>query len=169
MAAHSVSQTPAMVVPSQLERHWQQAFRQRWQAVAPVQWRCIGIDVGKYEHVAVAYDGLGQLLARPLRFGIRAADYQAVFAWVALVAPDPAETLLFGLEPTGHYYEQLVYELAQRYGPSRCTWCRRRMWHGAGPTGTKAPSRMTRWMRRSSANCSVRVTAGPMIPMKAPI
>jgi len=50
---------------------------------------CIGIDVGKYEHVAVAYDGLGQLLARPLRFGIRAADYQALFAWVALVAPDP--------------------------------------------------------------------------------
>jgi len=119
MAAHSVSQIPAMVVPSQLERHWQQAFRQRWQAVAPAQWRCIGIDVGKYEHVAVAYDGLGQLLAPPLRFGIRAGDYQTLFAWVATVAPAPAVAPLFGLEPTGHYYEQLVYELAQQYGPKQ--------------------------------------------------
>ena len=119
MAAHSVSQVPAPVAPSQLERRWQQEFRQRWQAVAPAQWRCIGIDVGKYEHVAVAYDGLGQLLARPLRFGIRAADYQALFAWVATVVPDPAMTPLFGLEPTGHYYEQLVYELAQQYSPKQ--------------------------------------------------
>jgi hypothetical protein len=102
-----------------LERRWQREFRQRWQAVAPAQWRCIGIDVGKYEHVAVAYDGLGQLLTRPLRFGIRAADYQALFAWVATVVPDPAVTPLFGLEPTGHYYEQLVYELAQQYGPKQ--------------------------------------------------
>jgi transposase len=119
MAAHSVSQKPAPVVPSQLERRWQREFRQRWQAVAPAQWRCIGIDVGKYEHVAVAYDGLGQLLTRPLRFGIRAADYQALFAWVATVVPDPVVTPLFGLEPTGHYYEQLVYELAQQYGPKQ--------------------------------------------------
>ena len=119
MAAHSVSQIPAPLAPSQLERRWQQEFRQRWQAVATGQWRCIGIDVGKYEHVAVAYDGLGQLLARPLRFGIRAADYQALFAWVATVVPDPVVTPLFGLEPTGHYYEQLVYELAQQYGPKQ--------------------------------------------------
>ena len=99
MAAHSVSQIPAPLAPSQLERRWQQEFRQRWQAVAPAQWRCIGIDVGKYEHVAVAYDGLGQLLTRPLRFGIRAADYQALFAWVATVVSDPAVPPLFGLEP----------------------------------------------------------------------
>ena len=87
--------------------------------MAPAQWRCIGIDVGKYEHVAVAYDGLGQLLTWPLRFGIRAADYQVLFAWVVTVVPDPTVTPLFGLEPTGHYYEQLVYELAQQYGPKQ--------------------------------------------------
>lgn len=119
MAKHSVSQTPASVAPSQLERRWQGEFRQRWHAVPPAQWRCIGIDVGKYEHVAVAYDGVGQLLAPPLRFGIRTADYQAFFAWVARVAPDLTVTPLFGLEPTGHYYEQLAYELAQQYGPKQ--------------------------------------------------
>ncbi len=116
MAAQSVAQSATMVVPSQLERRWQQEFRQRWQAVAPARWRCIGIDVGKYEQVAVAYDGLGQLLGRPLRFGIRTADYETLFAWVATVVPDSAVPPLFGLEPTGHYYEQVVYELAQRYG-----------------------------------------------------
>jgi transposase len=119
MAQPSVSQTPAPLAPSQLERHWQREFRQRWQAVPAAQWRCIGIDVGKYEHVAVAYDGLGQLLAGPLRFGIRTVDYQTFFAWVAGVMPDPAAPPLFALEPTGHYYEQLVYELANRYGPQQ--------------------------------------------------
>lgn len=116
MAAHSVSQTATRVVPSQLERCWQRDFRQRWHAVAPVQWRCIGIDVGKYEHVAVAYDGLGQLLGQPLRFGLRSSDYQTLFAWVARLEADPGVAPLFGLEPTGHYYEQLGYELARRYG-----------------------------------------------------
>ena len=119
MAAHSVSQTPAdggaQPVGTTLATGLSATLASRGAA----QWRCIGIDVGKYEHVAVAYDGLGQLLARPLRFGIRAADYQALFAWVATVVPDPAVTPLFGLEPTGHYYEQLVYELAQAYGPKQ--------------------------------------------------
>lgn len=119
MARHSVPQTAGTAVPSQLARRWQREFRQRWQAVAPARWCCIGIDVGKYEHVAIAYDGLGQMLGQPLRFGIRAADYQALFAWVATMPPDSAVAPVFGLEPTGHYYEQLAYELSQHYGASQ--------------------------------------------------
>jgi transposase len=119
MARHSVPQADEGAGPSQLQRRWQREFRQRWQAVAPEQWCCIGIDVGKYEHVAIAYDGREQLLAPPLRFGIRAADYETLFKWVANLMSAPEMTPLFGLEPTGHYYEQLAYDLSQQYTPQQ--------------------------------------------------
>jgi hypothetical protein len=50
-----------------------------------------------------------------LRFGIRVADYETLFKWVVNLIPVPDMTPLFGLEPTGHYYEQLAYELSQQY------------------------------------------------------
>ena len=116
MAGHSVPQAPGTAIPRQLQRRWQREFQQRWQTGAPRQWCCIGIDVGKYEQVAMAYDGAGQFLGGPLRFGIRVCDYQRLFAWAATLLPDPDWAPLFGAEPTGHYYEQLVYELSQKYG-----------------------------------------------------
>ena len=52
------------------------SFRQRLLSQPGQAWLFIGIDVGKYEHVAVAADGMGgMLVAPPLRFGIRGADY----------------------------------------------------------------------------------------------
>ncbi len=71
MAGSSVPPTVWTAAPGQLERHWQKAFRQRFQVLPPQQWRCVGIDIGKYEHVAVMSDGLGQVVAAPIRFGIR--------------------------------------------------------------------------------------------------
>lgn len=119
MARQSVSQGAVVSAPQQLERRWQSAFRQRWQTAAPEAWCCVGIDVGKYEHVAVAYDGGGQLVGRPMRFGIRCADYGALFRWVAAAQSGGSQTPLFGLEPTGHYYEQLVHELGRQYGTAQ--------------------------------------------------
>lgn len=115
MATASVPQSASSVLPHQLVRPWQQAFRLRMQDQPQKVWLFIGIDVGKYEHVAVACDGFGMLVVAPLRFGIRETDYQTLFSWVdALVATRPA-TPLWALEPTGHYYELLAQRLAQRY------------------------------------------------------
>jgi hypothetical protein len=98
-----------------MRRRWQQIFQQRLASLPAQQWCCVGIDIGKFEHVAVVYDGQGQWLAGPYRFGIRQADYDAFFAWVdAAVAA--GQSVLFGMEPTGHYYEQLAYEVACAYG-----------------------------------------------------
>jgi transposase len=83
------------------------------------EWRCVSIDIGKYEHVALIYDGHGELLSGPLRFGIRQADYQAFFAWVDRQAGSATGKPIFGMEPTGHYYEQLAHEIVQRYGASQ--------------------------------------------------
>ena len=107
MARQSVSQGPGISAPQQLERRWQGAFRQRWQTAAPDAWCCVGIDVGKYEHVAVAYDGRGQLLSRPLRFGIRRADYQAAHpASAALVIEAADSSLEFDRGEKGSLYSR---------------------------------------------------------------
>jgi transposase len=116
MAEHSVSQPVASVRASHLRRRWQLLFRQRMASVPLNQWRCVSIDIGKYEHVALIYDGQGELLSGPLRFGIRQADTQAFFAWVNRQVGSEASQPVFGMEPTGHYYEQLAYEIVQRYG-----------------------------------------------------
>lgn len=119
MAEHSVSQPVASVRASHLRRRWQQLFRQRMAGVPLDQWRCVSIDIGKYEHVALICDGQGELLSGPLRFGIRQADYQAFFAWVNRQVSKETPQPIFGMEPTGHYYEQLAYEIVQCYGASQ--------------------------------------------------
>lgn len=116
MATASVPQPSASsVLPHQLVRPWQQAFRLRLQDQPQQVWLFIGIDVGKYEHVAVACDGLGMLVVAPLRFGIRETDYQTLFSWAAALVATRSATPLWALEPTGHYYELLAQRLAQRY------------------------------------------------------
>ena len=116
MARSSVPPTVWTAAPAQLERRWHKAFRQRFQVLPPGQWRCVGIDIGKYEHVAVMSDGLGQIVAAPIRFGIREADWQHFCAWIDRLAVGLAVPPVFGMEPSGHYYEPLANALYRRYG-----------------------------------------------------
>lgn len=115
MAKLSVPQPKTDGPANQMQRRWQKVFRERLAGVATEQWRCIGIDIGKFEHVAMIYDGQGLALAGPYRFGIRHGDYLSFFAWVEQ-SGGPACHQLFGMEPTGHYYEQLAYEISRAYG-----------------------------------------------------
>lgn len=115
MAIGSVTQTVGSGLPRQLVRPWQQQFRQRLLRQAPQVWLFIGIDVGKYEHVAVACDATGSFVAPPLRFGIRESDYQTLFTWAEALATPQAALLLWAMEPTGHYYELLAQRLTARY------------------------------------------------------
>jgi hypothetical protein len=97
-----------------MQRPWHKLFVERIASRPPEQWCYVGIDIGKFEHVAVAYDGQGQYLAGPYRFGVRRADCDAFFAWVSQAAGGQRRPL-FGLEPTGHYYEPLAYEIGCAY------------------------------------------------------
>ena len=116
MAKSIVTQGDGCILPSQLQRSWQKGFRERMQAVPREQWRCVGIDIGKYEHVAVIQDGNGTLLAKPLRFGINTAEVQRL--WDLVDASQAAQSVkpLFAMEPTGHYYEPLAHMIRQSYG-----------------------------------------------------
>lgn len=115
MATLSVPHPKSNGPANQMQRRWQKIFRERLAGVPAEQWCCIGIDIGKFEHVATAYAGQGQYLAGPYRFGIRRSDCDSFFAWVDQVS-GPQRHKLFGMEPTGHYYEQLAYEVSHAYG-----------------------------------------------------
>ena len=77
MAKNSVPRSESTIRASQVQRRWQAAFRQRMAGVLPEAWRCVGVDIGKYEHVGVVTDGWGQLLCEPERFSLYQADTDA--------------------------------------------------------------------------------------------
>jgi hypothetical protein len=89
------------------------------QTLPPQRWCCVGVDIGKFEHVAAITDGLGNLLVAPFRFGPYQADFDRFFALLDQVAGGLGGTPLIAMEPTGHYYEPLATASAQRYGPAQ--------------------------------------------------
>lgn len=119
MAKSIVTQSEPTGLSSQLQRSWQKAFRERMAGVPREQWRCVGIDIGKYEHVAVILDGNGVLLTKPLRFGISQPQVQRLWDLVdASQAGSPLKPL-FAMEPTGHYYEPMAQMVRRSYGPEQ--------------------------------------------------
>lgn len=118
MAKPSIAQFTGSKSARQVRRRWQEQFRQRMQGIAPEAWRCVGVDIGKYEHVAVVTDGWGHLIVNPFRFGLRQADVNRFLMKVDQVAAG-ASVPLVAMEPTGHYYEPLAYEVSCRYEPAQ--------------------------------------------------
>jgi transposase len=118
MAQQIVTQKSVSKPASQVRRRWQERFREQMQGIVPEAWRCVGVDIGKYEHVAVVTDGWGSLLVNPFRFSLQQPDVHQFFAQVDQVATG-ASAPLVAMEPTGHYYEPLAYEASQRYGPEQ--------------------------------------------------
>jgi transposase len=115
MEKQSITQISSTKPAGQIRRRWQERFRQQMQGIAPEAWRCVGVDIGKYEHVAIVTDGWGSLLVNPFRFSLWQPDVHQFLAQVDQVAVG-ASAPLVGMEPTGHYYEPLAYEASQRYG-----------------------------------------------------
>ena len=108
MAKNSVTQVSGTIQSSHIRRRWQREFLQRMHQEPLSEWRCIGVDIGKYEHVAVAIDGLGNLLAEPIRFGTHRRHYQQAFRWISDLCAGVKALPVIGMEPTGHYYEQFA-------------------------------------------------------------
>lgn len=103
MVQTSVTQEQVSLSGSQVRRRWQVQFRHRMHQEPLTNWRCIGIDIGKYEHVGVAIDGLGNLLAKPIRFGIHRRHYKKAFSWINKLCADVDSLPVIGMESTSHY------------------------------------------------------------------
>ena len=119
MANSSVTHFQEVKAARQIQRNWQERFRQRMQGRTAESWRCVGVDVGKYEHVAVVTDGWDKLLCAPFRFSLYQDDCERFFAKVDHLSAGTGHPPLTAMEPTGHYYEPLANQASQRYGQAQ--------------------------------------------------
>jgi transposase len=72
----------------------------------------VGVDIGKKKHVARAVDDRGKELAKPLSFTNTKKGFDQLLFWVRSIQQSHSKQhVLFGMEPTGHYWLNLAYYL----------------------------------------------------------
>lgn len=75
----------------------------------------IGIDIAKHKHVARAQDFRGIQFGKPLTFENSFEGYTSLLNWVDALKTKQAKTnVVFGMEPTGHYWLPLAYWLKHK-------------------------------------------------------
>lgn len=85
-------------------------------------WCCIGVDIGKYEHVAVAIEGFSELRSEPIRLGIQHHDYQNVFALIDNLCEGLKSKPVIGMESTGHRPKGLKESFHPISPPNHCNF-----------------------------------------------
>jgi transposase len=95
-----------------------QAFADQIRGILPEQILCVSIDVSKDFQVVLLHNGLGEIVTPSFEMDIFCTGYeQFCQAAAAAVARTQAQVVLVGMEPTGHYYENLarhIQETGQR-------------------------------------------------------
>ncbi len=89
-----------------------QAFADLVRGICPEQILCVSIDVSKDFHVVLLHNGLGEVVTPRLEIDIfRTGFEQLCQAVAAAIKASAAQVVLVGMEPTGHYYENLARHL----------------------------------------------------------
>jgi len=86
------------------------------QGVPREQIICVNIDVHKYYHEVLIHDGYGRILVSSFKIDVfRSGFYRLCSMIDATVAETEARVLFIGMEPTGHYFENLARHLLGYY------------------------------------------------------
>lgn len=76
----------------------------------------VNIDVHKYYHQVMIHNDYGEILVSSFRINIFQSGFAQLCAVIdRTVAEHDIHVLLIGMEPTGHYFENLARHLQQRY------------------------------------------------------
>jgi transposase len=76
----------------------------------------VDIDVHKYYHKVMVHNDYGEIVVPSFRIDIFESGFEVICATIdETVRRTDAEVVLIGMEPTGHYYENLARHLKQRY------------------------------------------------------
>jgi transposase len=79
---------------------------------------CVSLDIHKYFHVVMMHNALGEIVTAPLEIDIFQAGFDRLCQAIdEAVAQTKAQVVLVGMEPTGHYFENLARRLHQRPQP----------------------------------------------------
>lgn len=90
----------------------QAAFQRLVNEVGAIRTVLVGVDVGKYDALALVADGQGELLGKPVPFGLDEPGVVALEAAVRDRCRERSASLVrIGVEACGHYHRLLVHRL----------------------------------------------------------
>lgn len=95
-----------------------QAFADKIRGIDQQQILCVSVDISKYFHVVVIHNALGEIVMPTFEIDIFKTGFnQLCQAIDETLEQTQAQVVLVGLEPTGHYFENLARHLHQRPQP----------------------------------------------------
>ena len=86
-----------------------QAFADLIRGIVPEQILCVSIDISKDFHVVLLHNGLGEIITPSFEIDIFRSGFRQLYLAIdeGIVSTN-ARVILVGMEPTGHYYENLA-------------------------------------------------------------
>ncbi|HVP20838.1 MAG TPA: IS110 family transposase [Anaerolineaceae bacterium] len=98
--------------PTHLRGERGQAFAERVRGVPLDRILCVSLDIGKYFHVAMIHNGLGEIITPIFEVDMFQRGYAMLCQEIEKAkARTQAQTVWVGMEPTSHYFENLARQL----------------------------------------------------------
>jgi len=89
-----------------------QAFADKIRGVPLEQILCVSLDIHKYFHVVMIHNALGEIVTTTFEIDIFQAGFDRLCQAIdEAVARTNVQVVLVGMEPTGHYFENLARHL----------------------------------------------------------
>jgi len=86
-----------------------QAFADRIRGIVPEQILCVSIDIHKDFHVVLLHNGLGEIVTPSFEMDIFRSGFKQLLQSIdEAITTTKVQVVLVGMEPTGHYYENLA-------------------------------------------------------------
>lgn len=92
-----------------------QAFAERIRGVPLDRILCVSLDIGKYFHVAMIHNGLGEIITPKFEIDMFQSGFEQLCQEIdAAKTRTNAQAVWVGMEPTSHYFENLARHLLER-------------------------------------------------------
>ena len=89
-----------------------QAFAERVRGVALDRILCVSLDIGKYFHIAMIHNGLGEIITPMFEVDMFQSGFEQLCREIETAkARTKAQLVWIGMEPTSHYFENLARHL----------------------------------------------------------
>jgi hypothetical protein len=93
-----------------------EAFLQIVRGVDRARILCVPLDVSKYFHMVMMHNAYGEILTSSFEIDIFRSGFEHLCRTIDETAARlGAEVVLIGMEPTGHYFENIARHLHARY------------------------------------------------------
>lgn len=95
-----------------------QAFANKIRGIPLEQILCVSVDIHKYYHLGMIHNGLGEIVTPTFEVDIFQTGFDQLCQEIDKAeAATSARIVLVGMEPTGHYFENLARQLHGRPQP----------------------------------------------------